>query len=156
MPATVLPIETRRGQFALLELALPGAPGHSIGVLLLDPAGDRLFLRLRAHFEDIAGPDDLEYLAHLEDDLRARALEMGAGQFLESLEDSLSHVLRIGEREEVAVHSFEHTLDRLFARHVEADAVVPFRTHLPLYSLRAAATRFGEDMQVEEDRKSVV
>jgi phage repressor protein C with HTH and peptisase S24 domain len=29
--------------------------------------------------------------------------------------------------------------------------VVPFVTHLPLYSLRAAAGRFGEDMEVEPD-----
>jgi SOS-response transcriptional repressor LexA len=144
-------METRRGQYVLLELALPGEPEHTIGVLLLDPRGDRLFLRLRAHFDDLAGPDDLEYLAHLEEDLQARAAEMGAERFLESLEDSLSHVLRIGERETVAVHSFQHTLDRLFIRHVEADNVAPFRTHLPLYSLRAAATRFGEDMQVEAE-----
>ena len=151
MPATVVPIQTRRGQYVLLGLALPGAPEHAIGVLLLDPAADRLFLRLRSHFDDLAGPDDMEYLSHLEEDLRARAAEMGAERFLESLEDSLSHVLRIGGREAVAVHSFQHTLDRLFARHVEAPAVLPFRTHLPLYSLRAAATRFGEDMQVEEE-----
>src|SRR5579872_4342656 len=113
MPATVVPIETRRGQFALLGLALPGSPEHSIGVLLLDPAGDRLFLRLRSHFDDLAGADDVEYLSHLQDDLRARADELGAERFLASLEDSLSHVLRISEREEVAVHSFQHTLDRL-------------------------------------------
>jgi SOS-response transcriptional repressor LexA len=151
MPATVVPIETRRGEYALLRLALPGAPEHSIGVLLLDPARDRLFVRLRSHFDDLAGPDDLEYLSHLEEDLNGRAEEMGAERFLVSLEDSLSHVLRIGEREAVAVHSFQHTLDRLFARHVESGKVLPFRTHLPLYSLRAAATRFGEDMQVEEE-----
>src|SRR5437773_6287704 len=151
MPATVVPIETRRGQYVLLRLALPGAPEHAIGVLRLDPAGDRLFLRLRSHFDDLAHPDDVAYLSLLEDDLRARAAEMGAERFLASLEDSLSHVLRIGEREAVTVHSFQHTLDRLFARHIEQPAVVPFKTHLPLYSLRAAATRFGEDMQVEEE-----
>jgi SOS-response transcriptional repressor LexA len=151
MPATVVPIETRRGEVLVLRLALPDAPEHAIGVLLLDPAGDRLFLRLRSHWDDIAGPDDLEYLSHLEDDLRVRAAESGAAQFLRLLEDSLSHVLRLGDRESVAVNSFQHTLDRIFARCVEASTIVPFRTHLPLYSLRAAATRFGEDMQVEEE-----
>src|SRR6476661_4972276 len=151
MPATVVPIETRHGQYSLLKLALPGAPEHIIGVLLLDPASGHLYLRLRSHFDDIAGPDDLEYLSLLEDDLRSRAEEIGAERFVASLEDSLSHLLRISDREAVAVHSFQHTLDRLFARHVEQPAVIPFRTHLPLYSLRAAATRFGEDMQVEEE-----
>jgi len=151
MPATTVPIDTRRGQFALLGLALPGSPEQPIGVLLLDPAHNRLYLRLRSHFDDLAGHDDVEYLAHLEDDLRTRAEEMGAEHFVASLEDSLSHVLRISDREDVAVHSFYHTLDRLFERHVEKPVIVPFRTHLPLYSLRAAATRFGEDMQVEEE-----
>ena len=112
MPATVVPIQTRRGEYLILRLALPGRTRTRIGVLLLDPAGDRLFLRLRSHWDDIAGPDDLEYLSHLEDDLRARAAESGAGQFLRSLEDSLSHVLRLGERESVAVNSFQHTLER--------------------------------------------
>jgi hypothetical protein len=144
-------MQTRRGEYVRLRLALPGAPEHDIGVLLLDPDGDRLFLRLRSHWDDIAGPEDFEYLSHLEDDLRAQAAQNGAGQFLRSLEDSLSQVLRLGERETVAVNSFQHTLDRIFARHVEAPRIEPFRTHLPLYSLRAAATRFGEDMQVEQE-----
>ena len=76
---------------------------------------------------------------------------MGADRFLRSLEDSLSHILRIDDRESVAVNSFQYTLDRLFTKHVAADHIQPFRTHLPLYSLRAAATRFGEDMQVDEE-----
>src|SRR3954451_16544885 len=114
MPATVVPIETRRGEYVVLRLAVPGAPEHAVGVLLLDGAGDRLFLRLRSHFDDIAEPDDLEYLAHLEDDLRTQADEMGSGRFLEWLENSLSHLLRISDRETVAVQSFQHTLDRLF------------------------------------------
>src|SRR5215831_14661916 len=106
MPATVVPIQTRRGEYVELRLALPGAPEHTIGVLFLDPAGDRLFLRLRSHWDDIAGPDDLDYLSHLEDDLRMQAAQSGAGQFLRSLEDSLSQILRLGEREIVAVNSF--------------------------------------------------
>src|SRR6476661_9854544 len=151
MPATVVPIDSRRGEYSVLRLALPGAAEHNAGVLLRDPAADRLFVRMRGHWDDIAGPDELEYLEHLEEDLRSHAAEMGAGRFLHWLEDSLSHVLRIDDRESVPVSSFHYTLDRLFTQHVEAPAVQPFRTHLPLYSLRAAATRFGEDMQVHEE-----
>ena len=151
MPATVLPIQTRRGEYVLLRLALPGEPEHFIGVLLRDPASDRLYLRLRPDWEEIAGPDDIEYLAALQPEFESRAAEMGADRFLASLEDTLSHILRVGERESVNVSSFQYTLDRLFSRHVVAESVQPFRTHLPLYSLRAAATRFGEDMQVDEE-----
>jgi SOS-response transcriptional repressor LexA len=151
MPATVVRIESRLGQYSLLKLAMPGAPEHTIGVFLLDPASGRLYLRLRDRFDDLAAPEDLEYLSLLEGDLRSRADELGGEPFVASLEDSLSQLLRISDRQAISVHSFEHTLDRLFARHVEKTAVIPFRTHLPLYSLRAAATRFGEDMQVEEE-----
>ena len=151
MPATVSPIDSRRGEYCLLRLALPGATEQVIGVLLLDPAQDRLFLRLRTHWEDIAGSDDQEYLSELEEDLRIHAAAMGADRFLRWLEDSLSHVLRIDDRAAISLGSFHYMLDRLFARHVEPPVVQPFRTHLPVYSLRAAATRFGEDMQVKEE-----
>jgi phage repressor protein C with HTH and peptisase S24 domain len=150
MPATVTPITTRRGEYVLLRLALPGAPEHNIGVLLADPATGRLYCRLRSHWEDIA-PEEADYLSVLEEDLRAKAAEMGGEKFLGSLEDSLSHILRLDGRQSVQVSSFQHTLDRLFAKHVEEEQVQPFRTHLPLYSLRAAATRFGEEMQVDEE-----
>jgi len=42
-------------------------------------------------------------------------------------------------------------LERLYQEHVERAAVEPFVTHLPLYSLKAAATRFGEDREVESE-----
>jgi phage repressor protein C with HTH and peptisase S24 domain len=42
-------------------------------------------------------------------------------------------------------------LDRLYTEHIEPVAVEPYGTHLPLYSLRAAAGRLGEEMPVEEE-----
>jgi phage repressor protein C with HTH and peptisase S24 domain len=42
-------------------------------------------------------------------------------------------------------------LDRLYDEHVEKLAVEPFRTHVPLYSLRAAAGGLGEEMQSEAE-----
>src|SRR5215472_2207674 len=118
MPATVAPISARRGGYVVVRLALPNEPQHAqpqhaAGVLLLDPAGDRLFVRMRSHWSDLAGPEDQEFLAALEEDFRAQAAAMGAERFLASLEDSLSHILRIDDRESVAVHSFHHTLEKL-------------------------------------------
>ena len=120
------------------------------GVFLFDPAGNGLQLKLRGDWEALgADEDDREYLACLEDDFQLRIREMGAEAFLLSLEDSLSGLLRIGEREPVAVSNASRTLQRLFDTHVDAQ-VREYETHLPLYSLRAAATRFGEDGEVEE------
>jgi len=151
MPASVTPIGARRGEYALLQLAPPGGVVHDVGVLLLDPGTDRLHVRLRSHWEDIAGEADAEVFAQLQDDFEAKAGEMGGERLLRHLEDSLSNVVLISARQEVAVDSFIRTADRLFERYVERTSVLPFRTHLPLYSLRAAAGRFGADEQVEEE-----
>ncbi|HLY17980.1 MAG TPA: S24 family peptidase [Bryobacteraceae bacterium] len=152
--AAVIPISVRaRGEFVLLQLALPGQPVHDVGVLLVDADREspRHALRLRTHWEDLAKPEDAEYLAALEQDFRDKIAEMGARGLLESWEDSLSHVLRVSDREAVAVDSFSRVADRLFEEHVEPLVVERFRTHLPLYTLRAAAGKFGAEEQVEEE-----
>jgi SOS-response transcriptional repressor LexA len=140
----------------LLQLALPGQPVHDVGVLLLDtdPDSGRHALRLRAHWDDLANPEDAAYLAALERDFHDKIAEIGdagARRLLESWEDSLSHVLRVSQREIVAVDSFSRVADRIFERHVERIPVEAFRTHLPLYTLRAAAGKFGADEEVEAE-----
>jgi phage repressor protein C with HTH and peptisase S24 domain len=119
------------------------------GVLLIDPASDRGWLRLRQDFSSFT--DDTEVLDALEADLRAKLAEQGPQTLLNSLEDSLSNVVRISERRGLAVDAFTLALDRLYSEHVEPVAVAPFRTHLPLYSLRAAAGKLGEEMAVEPE-----
>jgi hypothetical protein len=154
MPAAVIPIGARaRGEYVLLQLALPGQAVHDVGVLLVgsDRDSERHALRLRTHWEDLAGPEDAVYLAALQSDFEDKIAEMGAQRLLESWEDSLSHVLRVSERESVAVDSFSRVADRIFERHVEKLTVARFRTHLPLYTLRAAAGKFGADEQVEAE-----
>ena len=47
--------------------------------------------------------------------------------------------------------AFSRVVDRLFDEHVEKQRVEPFRTHLPLYSLRAAAGGLGEEMESEAE-----
>lgn len=153
MPASVTSIaERRQGTYVLLEAHLPGQPAFPIGVYLVDPATGRLWLRMRRAYHGLAEPEDIEVLEALEEDIRAHAAEMGAEAFLQSLEDSLSSAVRVGERQIVEVDAFSRVLDRLFDRHVEKIAVEPFRTHVPLYSLRAAAGSLGEEMpSAEED-----
>jgi SOS-response transcriptional repressor LexA len=158
--APVIPISgrtsSRLGEYVLLQLALPGQPVHDVGVLLLDtdPNSARHALRLRTHWEDLAGPEDAEYLAALERDFNDKIAETGATgarRLLESWEDSLSHVLLVSERASVAVDSFSRVADRIFERQVEKIPVEKFRTHLPLYTLRAAAGKFGADEHVETE-----
>lgn len=104
-----------RGEWVLLRLALPGRPVHDVGVLLVDadPDSGRHALRLRSRWEDLAEVEDAAYLEALERDFQDKIAEMGARRLLESWEDSLSHVLRVSEREAIAVDSFSRVADRI-------------------------------------------
>jgi len=121
-------------------------------VLLLDPDSDRLWVRMRQSYDELADPEDAEVLEALDQDIRARAEEQGAAAYLASLEDSLSNAVRLSERHAVPVDSFSRVLDRLYAEHIEPLEVKPYVTHVPLYTLRAAAGKLGEEMaSAEED-----
>ncbi|MGA2135635.1 MAG: S24 family peptidase [Bryobacteraceae bacterium] len=151
-PAAVIPINARaEGEYVVLQLALPGRPLHNIGILLLDTASGKSRFRLRDHWEDLADPEDAGYLAALDPDFENKIAEIGARRFLDSLEDSLSHILRVSDRVRVPVDSFSRVADRLFEQHVEPLPVRRFETHLPLYTLRAAAGKFGADEEVEQE-----
>jgi SOS-response transcriptional repressor LexA len=152
MPASVVPISGRQGAYVLVAAVLPGRARQNIGVLLLDATGDRFWVRMRQNFENVADPEDAEVLEALEDDIRQRGAELGPTAYLALLEDSLSNAVCLSERHAVPVDSFTRVLDRLYAENVEAVEVKPYVTHLPLYSLRAAAGKLGEEMEsVEED-----
>ena len=152
MPVSAIPIAGKReGTFILLETALPGRVPRNIGVVLIDAANDRAWVRLRAGYDDCADPEDVEVLEALEGDLRQRLEESGVEAWLAAMEDSLSNALRVSERRIVQVDAFSRVLDRLYREHVETVEVQPFRTHLPLYSLRAAAGRLGEEMESAEE-----
>jgi SOS-response transcriptional repressor LexA len=116
-------------------------------VLLLDPRSDQVHLRFRSsiHHEDA----DLYDL--LGEDLENQARELGAERLLALFEDTLSNTLTITDRRAVLVRDFETALGRLFEEHVLGVRPIRAPGPLPLYSLRAAAGRFGEDMAVEPE-----
>jgi len=155
MPARLLSFREaalKPGEFSLLEAALPGRPVSPLGVLLLDPGNDTLYVRLRRDWETLATPEDAEVLSELEDDLLAKAREDGGAAVLEHLEATLSASLRVTDREAVTVGDFDRKLSELYRRHIPAE-VLRFRTHLPRYSLAVAAGPFlanPEDIQAEE------
>jgi phage repressor protein C with HTH and peptisase S24 domain len=135
-------------EFNLLQLALPGEAPLNIGILLLDVKNGGLYKKLRRDWS-IAGREHREILESLDEDFDSKISEMGGKAFLASLTDTLSNFLLITDPVEVTVSDFETALNRLFEEHVQRTEVIPFVTHVPLYSLRAAATKFGENMEVE-------
>src|SRR5438105_10708259 len=125
--SSVVSIETGRrprggnsGEYLLIELARPGEPPRSIGVLLRDMATGRVYSKVREHWDEIADPEEAELLEALNRDFRAKIDEMGGDAFLLSLEDSLSNTLQLSRREALIVDDFARTLDRLYEEHVEA------------------------------------
>lgn len=152
MKASVLPISgCRQGTYVLLEAALPGRPPCPIGVLLIDLDSGRHWFRMRPEFARIAEPEDAEVLEGVEEYIRQGLAESGAENFLSTLEDTLSNSLRVSPRETVAVDSFSRVLDRLYREHVEDTAVAPFATHVPLFSLRAAAGGLSDEMLADAE-----
>jgi SOS-response transcriptional repressor LexA len=152
MPGTITPINVRRpGTFVLLEAALPGAAPRNIGVLLIDPAADRAFFRIRPDFDDIASPDDAEVLAALAGHIRDCISDLGATATLNWLEDVASNTIRVTDPKSVEVDAFSRVLERLYSENVEAVPVLQFRTHVPLFSLRAAAGSLGEEMEASAE-----
>ena len=165
MPASVTTIDAprsagslrRRGHWCLLEVAQAGAQPVPLGILLVDQETDRLSLRMRGaadlegFTESILEEDEEDVLDFLAEDLQKKASEQGGRALLDTLEDSLSHFLRIGDRAAIAwTGDAQRAADRLYDEYVDAE-IQPFVRHLPLYTLRAAATRFGEGMESEQD-----
>jgi phage repressor protein C with HTH and peptisase S24 domain len=155
MPARVLSfrdLAPQQGEYSLIVSDLPGRGAQTIGVLLLDAASDTLHVRLRRDWELLASEEDAEVLREVEDDLLSQSREHGGKSVLERLEQQSSLSLRVTDREAVSVQDFARTLTDLYRRHVPAQ-VLPFRTHLPRYSLAVAAGPFltnPEEVQAEE------
>ena len=136
-----------RGEYSVLQVCLPGSRPEPYGILLLDPGSDRVWQRARA----VPEGEDSDVFGLLPADLEAKARELGGQGLLALFEDSLSNTIRITDRRGVLVRDFENAVARLFAEHVEGAAPARRRGEIPLYSLRAAAGRFGEDMEVETE-----
>jgi hypothetical protein len=136
----------------LLEIARPDRSPEPLGILFVDEETGDLSVRLldERDFDDL-DEQDSDYFEALEADLAAKGREPGGGHaLLDSLESSLSGFLRIGDRTPIEYSGDPGlTLNRLFEKHVGGE-VRPFVTHLPLYGLRAAATKFGEEFDPAE------
>ncbi|MBV9156542.1 MAG: hypothetical protein JO097_09795, partial [Acidobacteriaceae bacterium] len=68
----------KQGEYSLLLSDLPGRGVQTLGVLLLDPAADTLYVRLRRDWAMVASDEDAEVLENLEEDLLDKARTEGA------------------------------------------------------------------------------
>lgn len=149
MPASAA-TPTRLGKYSILRADIPKQGTVNLGVLLEDPETDLLHLRIRRDLDALAEEEDLDVLTALASDLAQKAEEMGAEKLLEYLESNASNAIQVTDREEVLVDDFPHALDRLYRKNVQSN-VLEFRTHLPRYSLKAAAGKFLENEEISEE-----
>jgi SOS-response transcriptional repressor LexA len=158
MPGAVISIgertagASRQAVWSLLEVARPGTRPVPFGILLADESGNPAEMRFRdlSCFDELV-EDEIDVLELLPGDLAAKGRETSGLDLIEALEGSLSHFLRISDRTSVAYSGdAQATVNRLFEEHVDP-TVRPHITHLPLYGLRAAATKFGEYMDAAEE-----
>ncbi len=153
MPAAVvIPIGSRhRGYWSLLEIAPSGHPPVPYGILLADGETGELTLRLAGlQLFDELNEQEFDILDALPADLERKGRETGGLALMDQLERCASDFFRVSDREAIAWRDARETVDRLFDEHVDA-TVRPFVSHLPVYSLRAAATKFGEGMDSEQE-----
>jgi SOS-response transcriptional repressor LexA len=149
MPATT--IQSRLGKYSVVQAETPRQGLVNLGVLLEDPDTDSLRVRFRRDLESLADDEeDREVLEALADDLARKGREMGAGKLFEYLESNVSNAIRVTDRREVLVEDFGRALDRLYLKNVPSN-VLEFRTHLPRYTLQAAAGKFLENREISED-----
>jgi Protein of unknown function (DUF3037) len=107
-------LATQRPCYNILRFAMPNGEVFPIGVLIYDPAADRLHVRIRQGWKSL--PEEQgEILNSLADDLKRKVDQLGALQVIEWLEDRLSNALQISERHELASADPESELDKLYA-----------------------------------------
>ncbi|HTC33102.1 MAG TPA: S24 family peptidase [Bryobacteraceae bacterium] len=150
MPSATPTLQSRLGRYSVVQVDTPEHGLVNLGILLQDPGTDSLRLRFRRDLESLVEEEDLEVLAAFATDLDQKAQEWGAEKLFEYLESNLSNAIRITDREELLVDDFDRAVDRLYRKNVQSN-VLEFRTHLPKYSLRAAAGKFLENAEISED-----
>jgi hypothetical protein len=141
--------QATKGEHLLVQVALPGMQVENIGILLLDSNSDRLYSRFRRDCETWAG-NEVDWFEGLGAEIFERSQELGGQKCLEWMESTLSHTVRVSDRVGVFVDNYDRTVQQLYLKYVRPN-VLPFRTHLPQFTLEAAAGKFGKQMQVEPE-----
>jgi hypothetical protein len=106
-----------RVEFSILSVHEPAAR-HSAPIAVLLIFRDKLLLRCRQP-ADLNGAADAEILAAIIEDIRENAWKMGANEFVSHLEDTLSHWLRISDRQEIETDNPTEEINRLYTLYID-------------------------------------
>lgn len=107
--------------FSILSFAQPSGPTVPIGVLVFDPDREQLLVRCRQDWDRVAERDDAEVLSAVCEDLVELGRNLGGAKLLAYLEDTLSHCLRVSDRERIEARDQDDALDTLYSQYVEGN-----------------------------------
>lgn len=142
MPFAARPVELRSMQARTLR-----ALGEPCGVIVFDPASREAAFRFRRDWDDFAR-EEAPTLAALAADLEDKFAELGPDVFFSWIDSSLSSSLSVDDMRPVAGRNAGTLAQALYRQAVRSEPK-HYRTHLPLYSIRAAAGGFGPDSESE-------
>ena len=104
-------------EWAVLAARLPGREPIPAGILLVDLASDKLYVKLLPELS-MAEDEVVEFWCELPDYLLERSKAVGGHQVLGWLEDTADHVIQLGPRSLAKACDPEHQLEFLYHRHV--------------------------------------
>lgn len=136
---------------ALAELRVFEALGENCGVVLIHPESGEAAFRFRQDWEEFAG-EEADVLRAIAEDLPGKFAEMGPRAFLSWVDETFSNTLRVSEPQTTLIGHIDRTAHQLYRKFVTS-AVRPYRTHLPLFELRATGGSFQTDLSVTPDAR---
>ena len=137
-----------KGYYVLMQRYFQNLEIENVGILLVDIEPDALHSLFRRDLDELnCGSTPLgEFLLKIE----AQAKNLGAQRCLRWIELMLVNGLYLTGSIEILIEDHAATVKHLYQEHVRSK-VLPFRTHLPQYSLEAAAGKFGKQMEIEPE-----
>lgn len=136
---------------ALAQLRVFEALGENCGIALVHAETGEAEFRFRQDWEEFAG-EEAEVLRAIAEDLPGKFAEMGAEAFLRWVDGDFSNTFRVLEPRTALIGHIGRTAHQLYRKYVTA-TVRPFRTHLPLFELRATGGSFQTDLSVKPDAR---
>ncbi|MBM3766750.1 MAG: S24 family peptidase [Acidobacteria bacterium] len=133
MTATMRPME-----YVILQVCLPGRSAENAGVVLLDTTTDIAYVKLRRDWDSFAS-EEADVLSELENTLEAMARESGGNALLRRIEDMLSNLVLMTDREKTIAADPEARLRRLYRENVNSVGSVS------VVQLRAAAGGLSDE-----------
>lgn len=112
-----------RVEFSILSVHEPACHGNPVAVLLIFQ--DKLLFRCRQPADLVSGAADAEILSAVIEDIIENAWKMGANEFVSYLEDTLSHWLRISDRQEIETDNPAEEINRLYTLYIDPHARLP-------------------------------